>query len=288
MKNSPRILPAHLLRQVISGNPDIYSNESFAFVNHVSDSMIEQVQQLMSTPQYVPVGRLVRITQGSGNFKVNMLPFDLQAGDVLVIPENSYSEINSLSADFDVQFISFKNLPVSYARATQIHLADNDFLRIGKYFALIWEVLHKPSFSMQTVEYLLSAVMNDLANIHEQAAEHNIRLTHAQQQMQQFTDLVAMYGTKERNVAFYAEQLHLSPNHLSALVRKQTGRSVMEWLNERTILQAKVLLRHTNRPVSDIAFELNFTEATLFSRFFRRETGISPRNYRYSSDPRGT
>jgi hypothetical protein len=80
-----------------------------------------------------------------------------------------------------------------------------------------------PSFSMQTVEYLLSAVMNDLANIHEQAAEHKIRLTHAQQQMQQFTDLVAMYGTKESNVAFYAEQLHLSPNHLSALVRKQTG-----------------------------------------------------------------
>ena len=79
---------------------------------------------------------------------------------------------------------------------------------------------------MQTVEYLLSAVMNDLANIHEQAAEHNIRLTHAQQQMQQFTDLVAMYGTKERNVAIYAEQLHLSPNHLSALVRKQTGNNL--------------------------------------------------------------
>lgn len=281
MKNNPRILPATLFKQAISGNPDIYINDSFGYVNHVSGSLIALVQQMVSTPQYVPVGRLVRITHGSGYFKVNMLPFDLQAGDVLIIPENSYIEINNLSVDFDVQFISFNNLPVSYSRATQMHLPDNDFQRVGKYFGLIWEVLHKPSFSMRTIEYLLSAVMNDLAHMHEQAtAQQKRTLTHAEQQIRQFTDLVAMNGTSERNIAFYADQMHLTPNHLSALVRKQTGRSIMQWLNERTILQAKVLLRHTNRPISDIAFELNFTEATLFSRFFRRETGQTPKDYR--------
>ena len=163
---------------------------------------------------------------------------------------------------------------------TRMRLDDNDFQRVGKYFGLIWEVIHKPSFSMQTVEYLLSAVMNDLAHMREQVYEQKKMFTRAEQQMQQFTDLVAMYGMKARNVVFYAQQMHLTSNHLSALVRKHSGRSVMQWLNERTILEAKVLLRYTDRPISDIAFELNFTEATLFSRFFRRETGLSPRDYR--------
>lgn len=280
MKSAPRMQPANLLKQVISNDPDICSNDSFAFVNHVSKSLIEQVQQLMSTPQFVPVGRIVRVTNGNGNYKVNMLPVDLMSGDVLIIPENSYLEINSLSTDFDVQFISFKNLPVTYSRPTRMRLDDNDFQRVGKYFGLIWEVIHKPSFSMQTVEYLLSAVMNDLVHMREQAYEQKKRFTHAEQQMQQFTDLVAMYGMKARNVLFYAQQMHLTSNHLSALVRKHSGRTVMQWLNERTILEAKVLLRYTDRPISDIAFELNFTEATLFSRFFRRETGLSPRDYR--------
>lgn len=280
MKNTPRILHANLLRQVVSANPDICFGEDFAFLNRVSGSLKTQIQQIASDPLYVPMGRLVRITRGGGTFRLNMLPSSLQTGDVMIIPENSYIEIDSLTEDFDVQIVSFKNLPVSFARPTQLRLAEADFLRVGKYLGLIWEVLHKPSFSMQTVEYLLSALMNDLAHLHQQSAGQQRTLTHAEQQMQQFTDLVAEHGARERNVGFYAEQMHLSPNHLSALVRKQTGRSVMQWINERTVLQAKVLLRHTDRTISDIAFELNFTETTLFSRFFRRETGLTPKDYR--------
>ena len=109
----------------------ICSNDSFAFVNHVSKSLIEKVQQLMSTPQFIPVGRIVRVTNGNANYKVNMLPVDLMSGDVLIIPENSYLEINSFSTDFDVQFISFKNLPVTYSRPTSNHQLSQAGLTIG-------------------------------------------------------------------------------------------------------------------------------------------------------------
>lgn len=109
MKSAPRMQPDNLLKQVISNDPDICSNDSFAFVNHVSKSLIEKVQQLMSTPQFIPVGRIVRVTNGNANYKVNMLPVDLMSGDVLIIPENSYLEINSFSTDFDVQCSSFRS-----------------------------------------------------------------------------------------------------------------------------------------------------------------------------------
>ena len=98
--------------------------------------------------------------------------------------------------------------------------------------------------------------------------------------MQHFLDLVAAHGATERKVAFYVEQLRLTPNHLSSVIRQQSGQTVMQWLNERTILQAKVLLKHSDLSSSDIAFRLGFTEATLFSRFFRRETDMTPKEYR--------
>ena len=131
MKSAPRMQPDNLLKQVISNDPDICSNDSFAFVNHVSKSLIEKVQQLMRTPQFIPVGRIVRVTNGNANYKVNMLPVDLMSGDVLIIPENSYLEINSFSTDFDVQFISFKNLPVTYSRPTSNHQLSQAGLTIG-------------------------------------------------------------------------------------------------------------------------------------------------------------
>ncbi|MBO5975214.1 MAG: AraC family transcriptional regulator [Paludibacteraceae bacterium] len=172
-------------------------------------------------------------------------------------------------------------MPISFSRCTLLHLNEQDFLRTGKYLDLMWEVLHKETFSMTTIEFLQSALFNDLKHIQQQSDKQSTQqLSRSEQIMQRFLDLVAEFGATQRNVKFYAEQLLLTPNHLSAVVRQQSGQTVMQWLNERTILQAKVLLKHSDLSNSEIAFQLGFNEATLFSRFFRRETGMTPKKYR--------
>ena len=86
-----------------------------------------------------------------------------------------------------------------------------------------------------------------------------------------------------RTVKAYADFLYVSPNHLSAIVRKESGRSVMDWLNAHCILRAQVLLRHSDLSVYEVAEQLGFQSATFFSRFFRRETGQTPSAYRLAS-----
>ena len=54
----------------------------------------------------------------------------------------------------------------------------------------------------------------------------------------------------------------------------------MDWLNAHCILRAQVLLRHTDLSIYQIADTLGFQSATFFSRFFHRETGITPKEYR--------
>jgi AraC-like DNA-binding protein len=237
--------------------------------------------EMVRTPQYVEIGRVLRVSDGTATFRINLLPFQLQAGDILVIPENTYIEITDMSDDFNAQTVSHQHLSIGFPRCTQWHLSDNDFARIGRYLDLIWEVVHQDAFSPATVEHMLSALMEDLKRLHKQVVPRfSSHQTHGEQIMQHFLDLVAAHGATERKVAFYAEQLRLTPNHLSSVIRQQSGQTVMQWLNERTILQAKVLLKHSDLSSSDIAFRLGFTEATLFSRFFRRETDMTPKEYR--------
>ena len=88
------------------------------------------------------------------------------------------------------------------------------------------------------------------------------------------------HGTIERAIPFYANQLCLSPNRLSAVIKEYSGQTVMQWLNRRLVLQAKVLLRGGTDPIGDIAFALGFDEQGSFARFFKRETGMTPTEYR--------
>ena len=280
MRDSIEILRPAMLLDLAKDAPNIYITGDFGFLNGISDRIATIVERMKTAPQYVEVGRLIRIMVGSAKFRVNLVPVELKAGDVMVIPENSYIEVTELSDDFDVQLVSFKELPVSFSRFTHLRLSEEDFSRTGDYLDLIWKVIHKPSFSMQTVVYIMSALMNDLQHIYALDEQSRHILTRSEKLVQQFVDLVAEYGAVQRSVKFYSDKMSLTPNYLSSFIRKQTNKSVMQWVSERTILQAQVLLRHTNQSIGDIAFHLNFSEVTLFSRFFRRETGRSPKEYR--------
>ncbi|NEQ50155.1 MAG: AraC family transcriptional regulator [Leptolyngbya sp. SIO3F4] len=78
----------------------------------------------------------------------------------------------------------------------------------------------------------------------------------------------------------YARELHLHPNYLSQVIKSKTGQPVHHWIAQRQLSTAKTLLRNTSLSAKEISFRLGFSEATHFSRFFRKHTGQSPGNYR--------
>ncbi len=269
------------LHEFAQQNTDIYIGKDCVIFNDVRKLLGTSILKKVSTPQMVEVGRVIIVTSGHASFVINLVPFDLQQGDVLIVPENNYIEITHVSDNFNVKAVTFRNATVSFSKSQKLSLGDDDFERIGEYIRLAWKVVHKPSFSIQTIEHLLTAMMDDLMHLHLQTEPQSSRvLTHGERIMQQFLDLVAQFGATERNVPFYSERLRLTPNHLSAVVRQQSGQTVLQWLNARTLLEAKVLLKHSDMSIGDIAFRLGFKETTLFSRFFLREAGITPMKFR--------
>jgi AraC family transcriptional activator of pobA len=88
---------------------------------------------------------------------------------------------------------------------------------------------------------------------------------------------------RERHeVGAYAELLHISAGHLSEVVKAQSGKSAIKHLHERLVLEAKRLLCYTPQSLKEMAFDLGFSDASYFNRFFKRETGLTPAEYRAS------
>ena len=148
------------------------------------------------------------------------------------------------------------------------------------YFTLIWRVLQEPPFRKEAIQHLLASLIYYLEYIAQNSIELNsAQLTRQEEIFQRFISLVNVYSKKERNVNFYADKLCLTPRYLNTVIRQASQQTVMDWINQSIILEAKVLLKHSNLLVYQVSDELNFPNPSFFSKFFKRMTGMTPHEY---------
>jgi len=63
-------------------------------------------------------------------------------------------------------------------------------------------------------------------------------------------------------------------------VKKETGRTVTKWITERTVMEAQSLIRNSSYSISEISYMLTFQDPTNFTKYFKKNTGFSPKQYR--------
>lgn len=100
------------------------------------------------------------------------------------------------------------------------------------------------------------------------------------QVFERFIALVTEYHTTERGMAFYADKLCLTPKYLSKLVKQATGRSAPDWIDSFVILEAKNLLKYSDKTIKEIVYTLHFPNQSVFYKFFKAHTGMTPSEYR--------
>jgi len=98
--------------------------------------------------------------------------------------------------------------------------------------------------------------------------------------IRKFNLLVEKKFKSEHSVSFYAEQLCKAPKTLSNLFAIFNQKTPSQIIQERIIVEAKRLLRYTDRSVKDISFELGFEDVSYFSNFFKKNTGVPPSDFR--------
>lgn len=107
-------------------------------------------------------------------------------------------------------------------------------------------------------------------------------------QLEDYLTLIEARFRHQPRIEQFAAQLGVSSAHLNSLCRRLANRSALQLLHERLLLEAKRQLTYTNMTISQVADSLGFSEPAYFTRFFKRNTGVSPREFRLRQQAFGT
>lgn len=160
-----------------------------------------------------------------------------------------------------------------------IPLTPEDKARADLFMMSLHEVLKLADnpYQLEIVQHLSAAFLLSMSHLKKTPLPAQ---NHKEELHFNFLNLLKKYCRTERSVAFYANSLCLSPKHLSKVVKEVSGRTVHEWIEDYVCTEAGILLRSTDMTVSQVAEAFGFASQSLFSRFFRRTTGVNPSDVR--------
>jgi len=140
----------------------------------------------------------------------------------------------------------------------------------------------KKEFFQKEIEHSLADTLLGLftgALVQEYAAENLIK-GQKYQTVYHFKQLVQSRYKQLKQVKDYASLLHITPLYLNEIVKQITGFTVSYWIQQTVILEAKRLLYYTELDIKQIAFELGYDDHAYFSRFFKKNIGITASEFR--------
>ena len=108
----------------------------------------------------------------------------------------------------------------------------------------------------------------------------SVTLQHADATVAQLRTLVDGSFRSERLLGFYAEKLGMSVDRLNDHIKRATGVTAGHLIRQRVLTEAKRQLVFTTAPIHDISEQLGFADPSHFARFFRKQTGAAPHEFR--------
>ena len=145
----------------------------------------------------------------------------------------------------------------------------------------ISEIKTRINFSVELLRSILDLILTFCSTIYKTPVQLAKGKGHIV--VKKFYQLVEENYHQNLSVSEYADKLAITPNHLTQTVVQLTGKTSSQIIKAKQILEIKRLLAHTNLGVTEIALRLNFPDQSYFAKFFKRETGLSPLQYRASS-----
>lgn len=249
---------------------------------------------------------LLTIDAGSSDMTVNTTKYNLTAGDMLVVRPGTLILFNSAltrtrltllfistaslqSINIDFNSINLQPLLSNPHPVMRLEPGEKDVLR--KYFELL--ILNAagrtPSvFATKIAGSLIASITYEIFrfamdrtadNSGYEKAEDAGQTTRVANYVHRFMQLLHVNYASQRNLSFYARELCITPKYLSMITKEITGLTASEWLNRVVILEAKNMLRFSDKNIQQVAYALNFPSQSAFGKYFKRFTGQSPRDY---------
>lgn len=287
-------------RELFSSCPSIGLGDDF----FIMDIHLGEPHQPLAHPCRFDGYMLIYCISGHVRLNVNLNEYDLRENMVFFnLPGNlirvnelvdtKQEDLHYVCLAMSKDFVGELKIDMNKLFTEGMSLLDNPGMEMTaseqdvatKYIELIGKVLSSDmTFKKESICTIMASVFYMLAGIwsRKQESQNVVPQTTSRSRMifDQFIKLVSEYHTKYRNVGFYADKLCLTPKYLSKLIKDVSGRSAPDWIDSYVILEAKNLLKYSNVAIKEIVYTLNFPNQSVFYKFFKSRTGMTPSDYR--------
>lgn len=280
----------------------IDSNSIDVIDNDIALFDTESVISLYNGPSKMEVLTIGLCLQGEGAFNISLRELQLSPGVMVVALPNQIIEHRYFSPDYKgIFFAVSKNVLEALPKVGNMlslffylkdypcfSLTPHEQEVIQEYHMFVRKRLRDKecAYRREAVMGLMQGFFFELCNIFSNhapvAAGAPKTKTRKEYIFERFYESLVESYQSERSVKFYADQLCLTPKHLSGVVKEVSGKTVGEWIDEFVILEAKALLNSSSMNIQEIADRLNFANQSFFGKYFKHYTNMSPKEYRKS------
>ena len=234
--------------------------------------------------------------EGTVEATLNLNKIQVYPHSLVTLPPGSIFQVNSIEGELKIYILGFSS---QYIEENQhsLFLLDTMYHTLGKpvcslnekgvqiaesYFKLMIDLYENlPDKAKKEVAFnLYSDIHKGISLLYQSISNERANLSKSEMICRNFGQLVIQHYQNNRNVSWYAEKLGISHAHLCTIVKQITGHTCVEIIASMVIMDAKSQLKSTNLSIQEISDSLNFANMSFFGKYFKRNVGMSPLEYR--------
>ena len=287
--NKKNSVPVYNLygEQELWPTPDLIHVESIAARSELHNWQIK-------SHQHNGLFQLLYLQAGHAQIQLDEQHHDMHAGQILLVPQmcihgfkfdqNALGHVITIAYPLIIELTKKMGGELTTFNHPSVHTLteDEESKRTDMAFnAIAHEYqLHAPHRNLLIESFLTTILIWVSRNSHQlslnNAQENEIGSKH----LTYFGKLIEEEYASQHLVTYYADKIGITAAHLNVICRQNAGKSALHLIHDRLLLEAKRNLVYTTMSISIMSYALGFADPAYFTRFFKRNTGMSPMDFR--------
>lgn len=238
---------------------------------------------------------------GSLKVKINLNEYRIGTNDTLTVLAGCVMELLDATEDARIAVISFSDkyfTPFDHMEEFMgisnmiynnplIHLSEDSMQECIEIYSKMKAKLQQEDnpfrrFAIKAYSYVLCSTA--LEQLVRKPVEKISNSDRPMDLYNRFMDLLQQNFRRHRTIKYYADELNISPKYFASLVKKVSGKTAGEWIDEYVLLEARALLKSRRYTIQQISNMLSFPNQSFFAKYFKAHTGYTPSQYQTSDD----
>ena len=254
-------------------------------------------------PVRFDAGVLIIVIRGRLNISINLSDYAVHENSLITLTSSCIVQTTDFSADFDAYFIAFSNsflldinliqsfLPfLSEINSNPVLTFDETSKSLVLKFCEVFESVYEKHCETPFPGVINNLLMSMLWGIsaaykarNENTEKEVFALSSRKNELyRKLLSLIVENYKTNRTISYYANKLCITAKYLSLIVKEVSGKKVSELINSAVLLDAKSQLKNSEQTISQISDSLEFPNPSFFCKYFKKQTGMTPKEYRNS------